>query len=92
MVRRLMALAVGTALLVSVGGMARAANNNGSGGDMPAYYDGELFTINFKLLHPDLHKLESAANQMLDWVHSPNRGRSPSPVYGAGLLNRPRRC
>ena len=23
---------------------------------MPAYYDGQLFTINFKLLKPDLHK------------------------------------
>ena len=25
-----------------------AASPNGSGGDMPAYYDGQLFTINFK--------------------------------------------
>ena len=33
-----------------------ASNSNGSGGDMPAYYDGSLFTINFKLLKPDLHK------------------------------------
>ena len=32
-----------------------AASPNGSGGDMPAYYDGQLFTINFKLLKPDLH-------------------------------------
>jgi hypothetical protein len=33
-----------------------ASNPNGSGGDMPAYYDGNLFTINFKLLKPDMHK------------------------------------
>jgi hypothetical protein len=29
-----------------------AASENGSGGDMPAYYDGQLFTINFKELPP----------------------------------------
>jgi hypothetical protein len=31
-------------------GPSRAANTNGSGGDMPAFYDDELFTINFKEL------------------------------------------
>jgi hypothetical protein len=29
-------------------GQALAGNSNGSAGDMPAYYDGHLFTINFK--------------------------------------------
>jgi hypothetical protein len=29
-------------------GQALAASPNGSAGDMPAYYDGQLFTINFK--------------------------------------------
>ena len=29
-----------------------AANENGSAGDMPAYYDGHLFTINLKELPP----------------------------------------
>jgi hypothetical protein len=32
-----------------------ASSPNGSAGDMPSYYDGQLFTINFKLLKPDLH-------------------------------------
>jgi len=32
------------------------AATNGHGGDMAAYYDAQLFTINFKLLKPDLHK------------------------------------
>jgi hypothetical protein len=54
-VRRLLALILGAGLLVSIGGTAHAANVNGSGGDMPAFYDGQLFTINFKLLKPDLH-------------------------------------
>jgi len=54
--RRVLSVVMGTALLLSVGGSAFASNTNGSGGDMPAYYDGSLFTINFKLLKPDLHK------------------------------------
>jgi len=36
-------------------GAAFAASPNGSGGDMPAFYDDQIFTINFKLLKPDLH-------------------------------------
>ena len=35
------------ALVLSLNGSAGAANENGSGGDMPAFYDGELLTINF---------------------------------------------
>jgi hypothetical protein len=31
-------------------GTALAANSNGSGGDMPAFYDGRPLTINFKLM------------------------------------------
>ncbi len=56
MVRRGLAVMVGAMLLLSVAATARASNPNGSGGDMPAFYDGQLFTINFKLLKPDLHK------------------------------------
>ena len=55
MTRRLLCTLVGTALFVSMAGAAFASNPNGSGGDMPAFYDGKLFTINFKLLKPDMH-------------------------------------
>ena len=41
------ALAVGV-LALAVSGPAGAGGMNGSGGDMPAFYDGQLFTINFK--------------------------------------------
>src|SRR5437867_697520 len=56
MLRRGLVVMVGAVLLLSAAGSARASNPNGSGGDMPSYYDGQLFTINFKLLKPDLHK------------------------------------
>ena len=54
-----------------------ASSPNGSGGNMPAYYDGQLFTINFKLLKPDLHsnpsfniiyQCDSCAASGLDFV------------------------
>jgi hypothetical protein len=56
MLRRGLVVMVGAVLLLGAAGSARASNPNGSGGDMPSYYDGQLFTINFKLLKPDLHK------------------------------------
>jgi hypothetical protein len=54
--KRWLAVMVGVILLLSVAASAQASNPNGKGGDMPAYYDAQLFTINFKLLKPDLHK------------------------------------
>jgi hypothetical protein len=57
--RRVLSVMFGAALLVSMSGAAHAANGNGSGGDMPAYYDAQLFTINFKLLKPDFHHNKS---------------------------------
>ena len=50
------AILLAAALVLATATQAVASSTNGSGGDMPAYYDGQLFTINFKLLHPDLHK------------------------------------
>jgi len=44
------------ALVAATATQSFASNPNGSGGDMPAYYDGNLFTINFKQLKPDMHK------------------------------------
>ncbi len=56
MFKRFFAVAAGVFLLLALAGPAWAKNPNGSGGDMPAYYDDQLFTINLKLLKPDLHK------------------------------------
>jgi len=56
MTRRILAAVLGAILLLSLASLAMAANTNGSGGDMPAYYDGKLFTINFKELPPDAEK------------------------------------
>jgi hypothetical protein len=50
------AMLVAVMLVLTTGTGASASNQNGKGGDMPAYYDAKLFTINFKLLKPDFHK------------------------------------
>jgi hypothetical protein len=55
MLRRSLAVMASVVVLLSMAGSARASNPNGQGGDMPSYYDGQIFTINFKLLKPDLH-------------------------------------
>ena len=38
--------------VVALASPVMAASENGSAGDMPAFYDGQLFTINFKELPP----------------------------------------
>src|SRR3989442_2373668 len=53
MVRRSLCLMAGAFLLLSLAGAARASGSNGgSGSDMPAFYDGQLFTINFMQVKP----------------------------------------
>ena len=42
------AFVVGAFVLLMLNGPAAAGSANGSAGDMPAFYDGQLFTINFK--------------------------------------------
>jgi hypothetical protein len=42
--------ATALALIMCVESPAAAQSTNGSAGQMPAYYDGQLLTINFKLL------------------------------------------
>jgi hypothetical protein len=70
-----MLLAIAVMLTTATG--AFASNGNGKGGDMPAYYDGKIFTINFKLLHPDMHhnpsfnviyQCDACADQGLEFV------------------------
>ena len=49
MLKRIVTLVLGACIALALAGQALGASPNGSGGQMPAYYDGSLFTINFKL-------------------------------------------
>jgi hypothetical protein len=69
MVKRIVCLTVG-AMVVFVGaGSALAASSQGSGGDMPAYYDGKLFTINFKELPPQAERSQLAHNKSINTIY-----------------------
>jgi hypothetical protein len=46
-----------------------AGNQNGSAGDMPAYYDDQLFTINLKELSPASEKAVLAQNKSLNTIY-----------------------
>jgi hypothetical protein len=58
------------ALLVLVSGAALGQSTNGSAGDMPAYYDGQLFTINLKELPPDAEKAALAHNSQINIIYT----------------------
>ena len=54
---------------LSWSGQLRAAGStNGSGGDMPAFYDDQLFTINFKELSTQAEKATLAQNKSLNTI------------------------
>jgi hypothetical protein len=48
---------------------ATAASMNGSGGDMPALYDGQTFTINFKELPPGGESAAIAQNASINTIY-----------------------
>ena len=52
MLKKTLGTILAAALMLSFGAPALAQSPNGSAGQMPAYYDGKLFTINFKQLPP----------------------------------------
>jgi hypothetical protein len=56
-------------LVVASGGPVRAASMNGVAGVMPAFYDGALFTINFKELSPRAEAATLAHNGSLNVIY-----------------------
>jgi len=76
MTRHLVLVALALGSILSLGGPASAAapNTNGAAGDMPAYYDGKLFTINFKELPPDAEKSAIAHNSAINKIYMSDPG------------------
>ena len=69
MKHRVLALALAVLLLLSLGGAALASSPNGSAGQMPAYYDDQLFTINFKELPPKAEKSVLQHNKSINTIY-----------------------
>src|SRR5204862_4680981 len=97
--RRMVPVAVVVALagLLATSTQAFASNPNGSGGDMPAFYDAQLFTINFKLLKPDLHnnpsfntiyQCDSSAQSGLNFISVLDaiQGDGVNPIWEEGQV------
>jgi hypothetical protein len=67
--RHITSCALVAVLFLTMTGLASAANSNGSGGDMPAYYDDKLFTINFKELPPNAEQSVLANNKSINTIY-----------------------
>jgi hypothetical protein len=64
----------GSAAVAGVPTNQGTTNTNGSGGDMPAYYDGELLTINFKEFPPTSEAILLAHNSQFNIIYQSDPG------------------
>src|SRR3989442_1140560 len=81
MTRHLSLIALAFVLVSLSGSPARAGSTNGSAGDMPAFYDGKVFTINFKELPPDAEKSAIAHNAAINKIFMSDPGlRGGNPL------------
>ncbi len=74
MKRSLIAGAAGLMLTAFLAGPGLAASENGSGGDMPAFYDGQIFTINFKELPAGGEAATLAQNKSINTIYMSDPG------------------
>src|SRR5437667_10425626 len=61
-------------LSFAIGTRLGAGNANGSAGDMPSYYDGKLFTINFKELPPGGEGANLKRNGSINTIYMSDAG------------------
>ena len=75
-------LTIGPAMLLLANtGMACAASPNGSGSDMPAYYDAQLFTINFTELPSGGENSTLQHNSSINTIYT-----SEATLSGGGMF------
>ena len=65
---------------------AMGSNANGRSGEMDAYYDGKLFTINFMELPPEAEKQTLANNKSLNTIYMSDGGL-PGGAMFVSVLN-----
>jgi hypothetical protein len=85
--RVLFALALATALAApaSAAGPSNTASTNGAGGDMPAYYDGTLFTINFKELSATAEMSNLRANHSINTIYMSDQAEQLGVMFTSVL-------
>ncbi len=67
-------LLVTSLALVVFAGLAVASSTNGRSGQMPAYYDAKLFTINFKELSSNAEVSQLRHNQSINTIYMSDGG------------------
>ena len=72
--------------LLACGSAALAASSNGVAGAMPAYYDGQLFLINFKELPPAAEQTVLAGNQSVNTIFT-SEARLPGDAPFVAVLD-----
>src|SRR3989442_15347529 len=65
--------------------LSAAAATNGRGGGMPAYYDAQLFTINFKEEPGGAEQALLAHNGATKTIHNGDTRQAPGPIFTSGL-------
>jgi hypothetical protein len=78
-----LALLFGLALMTT--NVSAAGSANGSGGDMPAYYDGNLFTINFKELPGSAEQALLAHNGSINFIYMCDQCEAQGTMFFAVL-------
>jgi hypothetical protein len=68
-----------------VGVCAAARAQNGSAGDMPAFYDDQLFTINFKELPPAAEKAVLAHNKSINTIYMSDQAEAAGVTFDSVL-------
>jgi hypothetical protein len=81
--RVLAAAALAVVSLASI--PASAANPNGSGGDMPAYYDANLFTINFKELSSKAEMSLLRSNHSINIIYMSDQAEAAGVMFTSVL-------
>src|SRR2546426_5914581 len=76
----------GFVCLLASGSAALAASPNGVAGAMPAYYDGQLFLINFKELPPAAEQSVLAGNQSVNTIFT-SEARLPGDTPFVAVLD-----
>src|SRR2546422_6724618 len=76
----------GFVCLLASGSAALAASSNGVAGAMPAYYDGQLFLINFKELPPAAEQSVLAGNQSVNTIFT-SEARLPGDTPFVAVLD-----
>ena len=74
--KRIMYVALSVLVLSAVmsGTSVVAGSENGSAGEMPSYYDGQLFTINFKELPPGGEDANLQSNGSINFIYMSDNG------------------